>query len=933
MDGDRTFGRLARVFVGRLLELGALRAALTAASAGEPQVVLIQGEAGIGKSSLVSEFLGGQRGVPVIAASGEEAEAFLPYGVVQQLAAGAAAVSGGALAGLELLCQGPSADADPVKVGVELLALLSSLQEGEAVAVVIEDLQWIDLASARALLFAFRRLGADRVLVVLTCRNGRLFQLGAGWERFVSGDRRSTRLTLSGLEADELAVLCRALGHAGLSDRASRRLRQYTGGNPLLARALLAELTDDALNDPGGLVRAPRSLAEVIRFRLAGLTPAGRDLVAAAAVLGEHSTLVDVAAVADTTAAAAALGEAERAGIILEQETPSGWRVSFPHLLVRQAVYNDLGAVRRRALHLRAAAIAGGENSLAHRTAAAAGPDRELASDLDQAAGQAAAAGKLRLAARYLQQAASVSQGGPERDERVLSSFELLVRAADVAQAEAARPAVELLPASARRDAALGQLGLLAARPADARTLLQAAWDAHDPVAEAAAGAEAAIGLGMLFGISGSFTESTMWLDRALGTATGSEAWYDTARGVRAIPFTLGGQGDKALRLFGDLPERAAMVPAAKTDLVAYRGLVKLWTGDLQGATDDLEVAVRRIKAGLQVRFPGQPLAFLAETEFRRGRWDDCQDHADMAVSLARDADLYYDLPIVHSAAARVPACRGDWAVAASHVQAAEDAARAFGGFAEIFTASARSILGFARNDPGEVLRGAAAALAVPEIDCYDDPAAFWWRPLQIWALIRTGRLGEAETILAAFKSRAADRGESLALINAAWLRGSLAMAHGELEQAEHILQKGCQASAGEPFPFHRGLLNLERGRCLAQLGGRKVAIAAIRAADGIFSALAADPFAQAAGAELTALGVRPRRGGDPGLPGLTAQELRVARLVASGMSNREAAAQLYLSPKTVEYHLASVFAKLGVSGRHQLAARVRGREEPRTQA
>ena len=86
-------------------------------------------------------------------------------------------------------------------------------------------------------------------------------------------------------------------------------------------------------------------------------------------------------------------------------------------------------------------------------------------------------------------------------------------------------------------------------------------------MAEASAGAEAAIGLGMLFGISGSFTESTMWLDRALGSATGSEAWYDTARGMRAIPFTLGGQGDKALSLFADLPVRAAMVPAAKTEL------------------------------------------------------------------------------------------------------------------------------------------------------------------------------------------------------------------------------------------------------------------------------------------------------------------------------------------------------------------------------
>ena len=933
MDGDRTFGRPACVFVGRVPELATLRAALAAARAGEPQVVLIQGEAGIGKSSLVSGFLDGQRGVPVVAASGEEAEAFLPYGVVQQLAAGAAAVSAGALAGLELLCQGPRADADPLRVGVELLAVLSCLQERGAAAVVIEDLQWIDLASARALLFACRRLGADRVLVVLTARPGAMSQLGAGWERFVSGDRRCARLTLTGLAVDEVGMLCRAFGRAGLSDRTFGILRQYTGGNPLLARTLLAELTDDTLNDPGGFVRAPRSLAEVIQLQLAALSAAARDVVAAAAVLGEHSTLVDVAAVAGRTAAAAALGEAERAGILVEEETPSGWRVSFPHLLIRQAVYGDLGAQGRRALHLRAAAVVGGDNSLAHRTAAADGADRQLACDLDQAAGQAAAAGKLRLAARYLQQAASVSQAGPERDERVLSSFELLVRAADVAQAEKARPVVELLPVRARRDAALGQLALLAARPVDARTLLQAAWDAHDPVAEAAAGAEAAIGLGMMFGISGSFTESTMWLDRALGSATGSEAWYDTARGMRAIPFTLGGQGDKALSMFADLPERAAMVPAGKTDSVACRGLIKLWTGDLRGAMDDLGVAVKRIKAGLQVRFPGQPLAFLAEAEFRRGCWDDCQDHAELAVSLARDADLHYDLPIVHSAAARVPACRGDWAAADSHVQAAEDAARVFGGFAEIFAASARSILGFARDDPGEVLLGAATALAVPEIDCYDDPAAFWWRPLQVWALVRTGRTGDAETILATFESRAADRGESLALINAAWLRGSLAMARGELEQGEQVLRKGCQASAGEPFPFHRGLLNLEYGRCLARLRRRKAAIGAVRAADGIFSALAARPFAQAAAAELTALGVRPRGSGDPGLPGLTAQELRVARLVASGLSNREAAAQLFLSPKTVEYHLASVFAKLGVSGRHQLAARVRGREEPRIQA
>jgi DNA-binding CsgD family transcriptional regulator/tetratricopeptide (TPR) repeat protein len=932
MGGDRTHARPKRVFVGRQPELAALSAALAAARASDPQVVLIEGEAGVGKSSLISEFFAGQPGVRVVAASGEQAEALLPYGLVDQLTAEAVAISAGALAGLQLLSDGLADDADPLKVGAEVLGLISSLQGGETVAVAIEDLQWVDPASARSLLFACRRLTAGHVLVILTCRPSGISSLGEGWERFVSGDRRATRLKLSGLGVDELGMLCRALGRTGLSHRAFRRLRRFTGGNPLLTRELLAELADDALNDVHGMLRAPRSLAEVIHLRLAALSSAARDLASAAAVLGEHSTLVDVAAVAGTagpTSPAAALGEAERAGILLEEETPSGWRLSFPHLLVRQAVYGELGAERRRALHLRAAGVVGGEHSLAHRTAAAAGADPALASDLDHAADQAAKAGKLRLAARYLQQAATVSEAGPKRAERTLSSFELLVRAADVSQAEAARPAVELLPASVRRNAALGQLALLAARPADARTLLQSAWDAHDPAADNAAGQDAAIGLGMLFGISGSFTASTMWLERATEGAAGSEPWYEAVRGMRGMQFTLSGQGDKALSLFADLPERAAMVPAAQTSSVAYRGIVKLWIGDLNGATEDLGVAAKRIRTGLQVQFPGQPLAFLAEAEFRRGRWDECQDHAELALSLARDADLYYDLPIVHSVAARVPACRGDWAGAAGHVEAAEDMARAFGGFAEILAASSRSILGFARDDPDETLLGAAMALAVPEIDRYDDPAAFWWRPLQIWALIRTAQLAEAETTLLAYESRATDRAESLALINAAWLRGWLAMAHGEFDEAEQLLRSGCEACACETFPFHRGLLNLQHGRCLSRLRQRKAAIVAVRAADDIFSALGARPFTQATSAELGALGVRPRGGGDPDLPGLTTQELRVARLVASGLSNRQAAEQLCLSPKTVEYHLASTFTKLGVSHRHQLAARIRPRQAP----
>ena len=246
----------------------------------------------------------------------------------------------------------------------------------------------------------------------------------------------------------------------------------------------------------------------------------------------------------------------------------------------------------------------GGQDALGHRVAAAAGPDAELATDLCAAAAAAEDAGELLLAARYLQQAVAVTRRGADRDERALSAFELLVRSADAAAADAARPVIEQLPSSARRDTALGQLALLAARPGDAEALLRAAWDAHDRVREPSVGGEAALGLGMLFKMSGAHTEAVVWLDRTLGSGTGREPWYDAARCIRSFAFLLSGDVGLALGLFGDLPARSAMVPAARTDALAFRGVARLCAGDLQSAADDLALAVNRISAGVQVRFP-----------------------------------------------------------------------------------------------------------------------------------------------------------------------------------------------------------------------------------------------------------------------------------------------------------------------------------------
>lgn len=928
MDGARQLSCPARVFVGRLQELNALAARMAAAEAGDPQVVLIEGDGGVGKSSLIFEFLGKQRDVPTVIASGEPAEAMLPYGVVQQLATEAEAALSGALTGLEVLSCGLRADADPLAVGARFLAFISSLQMKHPAVVVVEDLQWADLPSARALLFACRRLAVDRVLVILSGRADGLAHLGESWARFLSGDRRASRLTLRGLNVEELRMLCRELGRTGISERAVHRLSEHTGGNPLFARALLAELPDAVLKSADAMFRAPRSLAGLVLPRLAAISPPAREFVVSASVLGDHCTIADAAAVTQTAEPSAALDEAERAGFLVEENTLSGQVISFSHPLIRRAVYDDLGPARRRRLHLRAATIVGGPAALAHRSAAAIGPDPELAADLSVAATATSEAGNLLLAAKYLQQAAAVTTRGPDRDDLILSAFELQLRAADVAAADAARPVIEQLPASGRRDTALGQLALLSGRPLEAEALLRAAWNAGEASDYGGRRGEAALWLGQLLGMSGSFTESGRWLDRALVSGSGDEPWYHAARCIRCYGLALSGDTSRALRLLGDLPNRAAMVPAGRTDALTYRGIVRLSAGDLPAAVEDLTVAASRVSGGLRVRFPALALGFLADAEFRLGRWDDATGHADLAVALACDADRDCDLAFVHSMAVPVAACRGEWAAAAAHLQAAEQAARTFAGFNPI-VASARGILGLTRDDPQEALRAAALALTVPEIDVYDDPAASWWRPLQVWGLIHMGQFGEAEKVLACFESSATERDQRDALMLAAWLRGSLGMARGDIEQADQALRAGRLASCGPALPLHRALLDLEHGRCLARMQRRGAAIDALRAAHGLFSGLRAHPFIRVSESELAVVGLRPRSGSDPDLPGLTTQELRVARLVASGMSNRETAARLYLSPKTIEYHLGHVFTKLGVHSRHQLTTLVGGHPNP----
>src|ERR1022692_3923833 len=325
-------------FVGRQSELHILGERLAAAGMGHPQVVCVEGEAGEGKSTLLSRFLGSLSNAVVLEAGGDEAETLLSYGIIDQLQPGAVTEPG----------------TDPMAVGARLLDLLDRLQpDGQVVVLVIDDLQWADRPSSRAVLFALRRLRAEKVLTVVSTRAGGLAD--PGWARIAGGDPRVTRIRLGGLSPADLTELAGALGLGALSHRGASRLAAHTEGNALYCRALLEEIGIAALSAGDGGLPAPRELSAVILARVAALPAAAQSFLAAAAVLGQHAPMPVVASVARLPDAQNEVDAAVAAGLLAEGASVP--ELAFAHPLYRAAIYADLSMRNRRELHARAAEL------------------------------------------------------------------------------------------------------------------------------------------------------------------------------------------------------------------------------------------------------------------------------------------------------------------------------------------------------------------------------------------------------------------------------------------------------------------------------------------------------------------------------------------------------------------------------------------------
>jgi DNA-binding CsgD family transcriptional regulator len=884
-------------FVGRVSELAAIGACADAVSGGAGQVVWVEGDPGSGKTALVSQVVAGlPADFAVLRAAADESTVDQPFALLAQL--------------------GVDGAASPQAAGLDLVALLTEAGGGGPVAVVVEDLHWADRESSQALLAVVRRMGEERVLLLITSRPG---AAPDGWDRLLLDPAGRLRVVLGALSRDDVAEMARVAG-LDLPSRAGRRLHEHSGGLALYVRTLLAELSFSQLAAPGGELPVPRSLASTILARLAELPPEARELAAALSVVGEAVPLPVAGRIARVDHPAEALEALLGTGFVTwwpgEASTPAG----FAHPLYRTALYADLAPTRRRQLHRAAAESLDAASALRHRVAAAEGIDDDLARDLDESAAERASQRARGVAATYLLWASSVGSGPALNERRVLQAARLLLDDGQTARAAELRARVEGCSEGPLRSLVLGQLAWEegASTPAES-WLTEASKPADGPEPDGEVAATALGHLGTLYYTQGRGAEA---IDAARRLLALSDLPGELERSGW-IALTSGKAADQgataALDLLASrLPQPAQSVPATDADLLIARGVLGFYAGRTTAAIADLRAAIRLARHGAAAAQLPRAHMQLSQLLLSSGEWDEALVHARAALSLVSAERRVWMEAQVHAALARLFGGRGEWQRAGEQL-AAGDAAAAEAGTIEavVTTHVARAAVARARNDPEQIVKVLAPLVENTHLIPMATSLAWW--PSLIAAMIDGGELAKAAEQIQLLDTAAQQRRLNLQA-RISGLRAHLEAALGRPDQACSSYGRAIALLGADDPLLDRAELYHRFGQLLAARGGRRrQAVDQLRIARDLFASAGAEPFLRRVEADLTAQGILAGRRGSRSPLDLTDRERDVAVLVAKGMTNREVAAELYVSPKAIDYHLGHIFGKLGITSRRDL--------------
>jgi DNA-binding CsgD family transcriptional regulator len=891
-------------FVGRAEEIARLRAAWEAARGGAAQLVALEGEAGAGKTALIDRWLS-DLDATVIRVNGVEAEPRPPWGVFEDIAA--------RVPGLEPVA-GLDPQGSPMLIGQRLAGQLQSA--GREIVVVVDDAQWADELSMEAMQYAARRLRSEPIMLVLAFTgNG----LSKAWRQLLESDR-GTRLPLDGLLPEELLLLAVANGHPGLSPEGAARLHESTGGNPDHALALLNLLSSHPIVTGVGPLPAPRDQALVITSRLATCDLRTRELVAAAAVLGMRFSVAALRTVVGSPAPREQITDAIDNGFLIEVAGTGGRELAFPQVLIREAIYHDLSNRVRGELHRRCAQL-GGPGALQHRIDAADGVDEGLAAELAAAATARMAAHDILSASFYYQRALDCTAPGPGRIGLLLNAVESMLVAGKAIAAREYEAELAQAPADPWRDYVMGFQRLLAGNVEPAIELLTGALEAlqHDvgtapPGAPADLTARVATQLAIIGIVILSYPLMVKYGNAAVAAGS-AEPWVSGfAWLAKTMGIALSGHADEALALLAGAAEPRA---TSGLDGLAARGIIKLWSDDLDGAARDLHAVFSRAARGEALR-AGQVIGFLGEVEYRRGRLAESVLYTDLAVGNAVDNDRFRFYPLLHAMATYPHAARAEWTEAEHHAAESDKWAQMIGVASGLaFAGAAKATIAQAHGDPERLL------IAAEQIEAnYDskEPGTHLFGPVRADALAQLGRVDEAAAELDRFLAGPARFGRKSALMSAARVAAQIELARSEYGRAITECGRARELAAAIGLPLEAGRIELLAARCHARAGRWAAAERSLRAARGQFIAIGANAYLQLADALAPELGLTLRDESDP-FVALTRREHDIALLVCERLTNAEIAERMYLSRKTIETHLSHAYDKLNVSGRGELIA------------
>ena len=915
------------VIVGRDAELASLHDFVASVPDGAAALVL-EGEAGVGKTTLWEAGAGEaeERGLRVLRAQPAESETALSFSGIGDLLdpfldealAPLPAAQRRALSRALVLEEAEGPTPDPHAVGVAALNALRALADDDPVLVAVDDVQWLDAASAGALGYAGRRLRAERVGVLLARRTPLDCALVAELRRSLPAAR------FHDVEVGPLdSVALHHVVHDHLGIALPRPLlaevHQASGGNPFYALEIVRTLKRTGISvEAGQPLPVPESLHDLVHGRLLTLPPENRDFLLAAAALS-HPT-VSVVEAASGVRRAVGLAAALEARII----ELDGDRIRFTHPLLAAGAYETADPLRRAEVHARLAELVKDPEARGrHLAASVTEPDEAVAGALEEAAGRARARGAPRSAALLLDRARDLTP--PDRPDdahrRAVDAAYLHFESGDSLRAEAQlHDVIAELPPGPKRARGLVRLARVRSYEAQAEAadiFLRAIEEAEsDPgiLAVAHEGVAAC-----LFRLRERLDEAVEHAELAatLALELGDKGLAAEALGSRLLPETLLGREAAAATA-----ERAlALQEAANDRRILGQPLLAgavhwWWTDQLQRARETVvKLLERSSELGDESSAP-YVLVLLGQIECVLGELDSALSRS-LEGQEAAEQSGQHTLSAYHVALeGLVEALRGREERARTATALALERVPDTGGRpAELLSAGALGHLELSIGAPEAAVERLEPSVAFVRREDIAEPAATRFVVDQIEALIELGRRDEAVELLDWYEGNARRLERASALAACLRCRGLLAAQAGTMEDAIGAYEEALEWHARVDVPLDRGRTLLALGAAQRRVKRRREARETLEEALGVFERIGAALWAERARSELRRIS---GRAASPGA--LTPAEERVAGLVAAGKTNREVAAALFLSERTVEGHLSHVFGKLGVRSRTELA-------------